>query len=479
MGADIAFRQTLGVPATNAGIARLADDARLLGATEDEAHYLEAIMLDLAGMPQASMRNPEGWWPRVSAAGRNLAYITFGGLFGLASMAESSVVVAKQGLLGTFGVIPDLAKVRRSALDGRLSNEFLDYQLGYTGLGADSFIRPAGVKGTRFEADTGQFVTARTGVERALEKGRNFVARASGLQGITEWQRRQMPIHILAEFESVLMRGKKLSGGVGKRFAAMGYDEAGLKELKAAMDRFGVDITNHGRTIRRADLERWAAEDPKTHARFQRAIMRETEKAIIDVSVGKQPPWLNTEAGKIFGQFMGFTLHSYNTHLMRGLNLHDWQTAVNAMTSMFIAASVGTAINYARYHNDPTKLEEKLSLSGMAKWGFARSTFGGIPSMAVDNLMAAGGWDGFFNTRYSSLDSKAFSLDSTPAISLGNRFWEVGQRALQIGIGQKAVSGSDAKALVRTTPLTLFPSIQRGTQNLFAEVLGVPFEDLR
>jgi len=190
------------------------------------------------------------------------------------------------------------------------------------------------------------------------------------------------------------------------------------------------------------------------------------------VSVGKTPYWMTTDVGKVFGQFMSFTIHSYNTHLLRGMNLRDWQMGMNWMTASFIAGTAWTGLTYAKYHNDPKKFQKEMTLKNMALKGFARSSAGGIPSMTADWVATFFGGDGIFNARYSSLDNKLLSLDNTPSISMANRVLDVLRRAGRIAGGQKPATADDLKAVLRMTPLTLLPSAIKGAENIFVQAGG-------
>lgn len=481
VGSDVAFREGLGVPATEAGIKRLRDQVRREGLKYGEESFaddFEHVLREQAGLMRANT-NPDGIWPRIGAGARNFSFMTFGWLFGTASLAEFGAVVGKLGVLKTFQAIPEMRRVFRDAKSGRLDHDFLDHVLGYTGLGLDSAIRPTARKGIRFDGVRNDFVNANTKFEKFLEGGRNFTARYSGLQGLTEWQRRQVPLLVLSEIERVMMRGGEMSWRMAHRMAQMGYDEKSLKTLFNDLNRFGVEVGSQGRWIRRANMEEWAVKAPESHARFMQALMREADRTIIDVSAGKTPAWMTTQWGKVLGQFLSFTVHSYNTHLLRGLAIRDHQVMMNMLTSVLIASTVGTGITYARFHNDPVELNKRLTIENMAKWGVARSTFGGIPSMGVDSLLGLLGRDGFFNARHSNLDSQVFSLDSTPSVSLLNRVAEAGKRVLQVGTGQKPATGDDIRSALRLTPLTVIPSAVKGLTVMGADALDIPRKDPR
>jgi hypothetical protein len=481
VGADVAFREGLGVPATEAGIKRIRDQVKLAGdeVGENFADDFENVLREQASLMRGG-HTPDGLWPRVGQGVRNFSFMTFGWMFGTASLAEFGAVVGKLGVIKTLQVLPELKRVRRLAETGRLENEFVDHVIGYTGLGMDSAIRPSARRGVRFDAVRDDFVNANTGLERALEAGRNITAKYSGLQGLTEWQRRQVPILVLSEIERVMMRGGKMSRSMSHRMAQMGYDEKSLKKLFDDLNKHGVEVSNHGRNIRRADMEQWAQADPDSHAQFMRALLREADRTIIDVSVGKTPAWMSSQWGKIFGQFLSFTVHSYNTHLLRGAAIRDHQVMMNFLTSSLIASTVGVGINYARFSNDPAKLKKQLTVENMAKWGVARSTFGGIPSMGVDSALGLFGKDGFFNARHSNLDSQLFSLDSTPSISLLNRVGDVGKRVLQqVQPGGKPMTGDDVKSVLRLTPLTVLPSAVKALSEGSADLLSLPRKDPR
>lgn len=474
---DAAFRRLLGIPATETGIMSLMDDLRRLNVPNDELHTIETGLRGEAGLVQRGL-NPTGFWPRANKAGRNFAYFTFGWLFGTASLAESSIIVAKLGMGRAVQAIPELARIRRLAADGKLSNDFLDYSMHYMGLGNDSFMRPAQASLSKWDSVAEDFIKADTAIERLGLKARETTVKWSGLRGLTEWQQRAMPLLVLQEFERVLLRGGRLSRGMAKRMAQMGYDEAGLKRLFESMNKYGVDLTNHGRTIRRTHLDNWAQGDPQEHAKFMRAIAAEGKRGIIETTVGHVPPWMQSEVGKIMGQFLGFTIHSYNTHLLRGLNMMDHQAAVNFIGSATVAGIVGLGIQHARFWNDPKKLAEETKWERIALMGVARSSWGGVLATMTDSISGLVSGDGIFNGRHSGLNSKLFSVDSTPVISLAHRGIEVGQRAIRLGVGQKRLSGDDARSIVRITPFTPLPSMQKGGKEIFARITGSPYDDI-
>jgi hypothetical protein len=480
VGADIAFRKTLGVPATEAGVSRLAGDikrASLDAGDKEGVHQgLEAGLRDLAGLRRKGL-DPDAFLPRASSTLRNGAFAVFGPLFGTASLAEFGAVMGKLGILGTLKALPALRKFRRDAISGKLDLEFVDHLEGYNGLGMDRLMRPHSLRGTKFDAAKEDLVNAKNPIERAAVAARNFTVKYSGLEWVTEWQRQQVPILILSEIEAVLMRGKKLTRARRMRMAQMGYDDKGLKELGAQLEKHGIDISGSVRKIRRTDLEAWAAASPKTHNKFIQAVLREGERTIIETSTGRTPAWMSDGFGQVLGQFMGFTVNSYNTHLLRGLNMFDHQVMMNLMTSTIITGTAGTAINYARYFNDPKMLREKMTIEEMAKWGFARNTFGGIPSMAVDSILGLSSNEGFFNSRYSDLSSTP-GIDSSPSIAFFQRLFLIGKRFAAIAQG-KPITGDDIGAVMNVTPLTVLPSAKKAAKEFATKTFGIPSKDPR
>jgi hypothetical protein len=487
VGADIAFRETLGVPATEAGISKLVNEARVAlqrAKSDDITGNIEATLRDLAGLQQKGVDPQDGWY-RTLAAARNYAFATKGWFFGVASLAEFGAIPAKLGVFGTIQQLPELLKIMKATQKtGKTNNEFVDFFMAKSGQGIESKIHPAGIRGTRYDPVTELVVEGRKApfgldkAERFLEKARHVTAHGSGLIWVTEKEKSMMHHVISHQIEQAIHTGK-LKPGVARRMAQMGLNEENLKLIGTAMRKYAIDISEGSRKVTTTSLEQWRAGDPKTFGLYQRAMFREIDRTIIDVSVGKTPPWMSHSFGRIFGQFMSFTMHSYNTHLLRGLSMHDREAAMSLIWSSFIAATAGYGLFNLRYGHDPKKLAEKTDMWNLVKYGFARSTSFGVPTTIVDSIAPLLGFESQFNGRYTGLDTQLMSIDGTAALSTANSAFDVGRRGLQLLLGNKRLSGADAQALLKTTPLGLVPSAINTAGDLFASVTNSPRKDPR
>jgi hypothetical protein len=479
VGADIAMRQSLGVSATEGGIMKIVNEV-LADSDKATAKLVEKGLRDMAGL-RSSLHNPDGLWERGSSAATNLSYATFGWMFGAASLAETGGMVAKAGTLTMLKHIPEMNKLRLDAIDGKFADELVEHLTNYTNLGMETIIHPMRKRAAKWDAVREDFVNARTGIERFLEKARDVTVKGSGIRWITDKQRLETSKIVVSEIERVMLRGGKLEGAQALRMAQMGYDEAGLKALHADMNKFGVDVEGMGGIVTsRADLERWAAESPQIHARFVQAVLRETERTIIEVSAGHLPYWMTTPIGRVMSQFLSFTTKAYNVHLLRGANLRDFQTLQNVVYSSMIASLTYYGRTSIQYAHDPVERARRLTPGNVALAGVARSSAGGLPAMFADNVASAFGIPGpFSNSRYSGLDTKLFSADAAPAVSVVNNTFNVGTDLLQVLIGKKTPTGDDLDRIMRLTPLVLLPSLRRAIETTAIDALGLPDDDLR
>jgi len=392
---------------------------------------------------------------------------------------------AKMGMAGMLKATPELARLLKEGRKGAIHNEYIEFFMAKSGQGIESTIHPSGLRGTRYDPITELVVEGRKApfglhhVERFAGRARNVTAHASGLVGVTEKQKKMMHHIITHQIEQAIYHGK-LGKGQAKRMAQMGLGEPkSLKMIGDALHKYSIDITDGGKRVTTASMEQWQAGDPKSFGLYQRALFREIDRSIIDVSVGKTPPWMSRGMGRIFGQFMSFTMHSYNTHFLRGMSIHDREAAMSVLWSSFIAGTAGYGLSHLRYMNDPEKLEEKTSIENVMLYGLARSTAFGIPTTVFDTVAPMAGYDTLFNGRYTGLDSNLISFDSTAALSMSNQAADVARRGFQIITGNKRATAADAQAVLKLSPIGLLPSAMKAFGEFVADAADIPLKDDR
>ena len=159
--------------------------------------------------------------------------------------------------------------------------------------------------------------------------------------------------------------GKALTKKEQRYMNFLGIDDSLAKRILAQIDEFGEELPN-GRLM---NFDNWT--DGDAGRSFRAALNKRVDHEIIVKKAGDAPIVMNTETGKVLGQFMNFQMASNQKYLLSLMSQADFQ----AMQGIGTLVGLGMLIHYIRTPADKLTDDPKDWVKG----GFDRSGVAAIP----------------------------------------------------------------------------------------------------
>lgn len=202
------------------------------------------------------------------------------------------------------------------------------------------------------------------------------------------------------------------------RMRSLGLDDAMLDRVLSQMKTYRT--TEKGLftdKVTRLNLDAW--DDLRAREAFTNAADRWARRIVQENDPGMWHRWFSHPVAKMLLQFRSFMLGAWSKQLLHNIHMRDWETFALFSGSMVWASIAYIAQTYAQSAGRSDRerfLEDRLSLSNVAKAGFQRAGFASIIPMAIDHGAQLAGLDPLFDYRTTGLPSDAFG--GIPTIDL-------------------------------------------------------------
>jgi len=270
----------------------------------------------IAGQPMS--RRTKRWLAR----GREYGFATIMGMAGMSAIMEINNVIFETSLPTLMKTVPAYGKLIRRGQNGEFDSKLMRELAATTGVGSDGLISKVTSIRTREEGEIGETISARgevTKLDVVLGRAREFVAKWSGLRGVTDVLRRLVVINYASEW------AYKTKSGVIP-FSAIKREQLGISDEMA--QRFKAQIDEHATyfpdgTLEAVNLDRWSKATARTKADpvaaelFEASARREATQLVQEMNVGSVNPIVRSEVGKTFFQFLSFPMSSMEQQTMR------------------------------------------------------------------------------------------------------------------------------------------------------------------
>jgi hypothetical protein len=392
------------------------------------------------------------------------------GMSAFASIPETARLIAARGMAAIFSdllypMLRDWHKFIAAGNDIRMATHALDHHTASRAMAMADGAEDWGnlPKVDRFSRET----------------AKGFM-RATGLPRLTDWQKTMGGVLVS---KSILEAAEATRAGKATRKQTEMLSRLGISRENATV--IAEQFNKHGV---RDDARIWAAEankwDPEARAAreaFLGGIRREVNRLITTPGLDT-PNVANTEWGRMFLQFKGFVISSYERVLVSGLQQNDiafWSSAVTAVGLALVVNEGRKAIfeantgkrqkSFDERWNDPKERNqmfiEAVDRSGMLGW---------LPEVnqVVDRVAGAGLSSGLgvINRRPGISRPEEFLRQvSGPAISGGTDTVITGLKLGARLAGMSTWSEADTRRLERVVPFAGLHWMRLGLEQLGAE----------
>jgi len=357
--------------------------------------------------------NPFSLSNRIPKAALTATYSVLGGMMGLTQgILESGRLLAVKNLTRIAG--SEVAELGRKFTGTALTKK--DLKILGAGLETELATRTLEI------AELGGLKLHTTIFERGLERIARGVSIVSGLAPFTDLQTK---IVARGFADEIILDVQKLSKGLG------------LDANRAALlNRYGINSSTAGEILEQfnkhktivdgisyANLDKWTG-----GRQFIRAVISETEAAIIRPGIATKPLAMHSKLGAMVGQFQSFPLALYNKFILPGIQLPD-QKFLHQTSALLFLGSLHYLVREGLKHNgDLSKIDTrpvKVITEAVDRSSLLHLFF--TPNHMLEKFTGVGIHDllGVNSSRRiggnpSQLLGPAFNLSSRAASSLSN-----------------------------------------------------------
>jgi hypothetical protein len=295
-------------------------------------------LLDLK-MGTGAGSNGDTNYGRIVRGVNNFNYIRQMGEVSLASLPETIMPAVRHGLMPYFETLgqtmSNLKGVKMSANEAQLAGNIGDRILPHT---------------LSMMSEISDPTSKRTAVEAILDKGTDLASKWNGIRLLTDMQK---TLASVMTQNRVLENAARYSEIKPKERAYMAF----LKLDQSMAERIAKQFAEHGETVdkvRVANTEQWT--DPVARNAYRSAINLDVNSTITTRSAADVPTWMNTNTGKVMGQFKGFALAAHQRVLLRGLQ----EDQARFLGSIIALTTMGMAVTWlkAQSGNRDEKLQD-------------------------------------------------------------------------------------------------------------------------
>lgn len=303
---------------------------------------------------------------------REFGFATYMGMSGMSALMEISNAVLEYSIPVLLKNTPRLGSLIRKARNGQLEDGLMRELEVISGLGGD-VISGKTTRSTRYEgviADSpykGDYDKWDEGLGQLREK----TALLSGLSTVTAGLRRLSMLNYATTWARSMRKGKL-------PFSKIKMEQLGISEEMATRIQSQIKAKSTFRnqnTLLSLNVAEWT--DKEAADIFQLSVFREATQNVQEVNIGSVSPFMRSEVGKTFFQFLSFTLASVEQQTMRlGVRFANGDAATVSkimLGAVFMGYMMYTArvnLNAAGRSDREDYLEERFSNLNLAKGVF-------------------------------------------------------------------------------------------------------------
>jgi hypothetical protein len=310
---------------------------------------------------------------------REFGFATYMGMSGMSALMEISNAVLEYSIPVLLKNTPRLGSLIRKARNGQLEDGLMRELEVISGLGGD-VISGKTTRSTRYEgviADSpykGDYNKWDEGLGQLREK----TALLSGLSTVTAGLRRLSMLNYATTWARSMRKGKLPFSKI--KMEQLGISTKSIDGKPSMADRIQSQIRENStfrnkNTLLSLNVAEWT--DKEAAEIFQLSVFREATQNVQEVNIGSVSPFMRSEVGKTFFQFLSFTLASVEQQTMRlGVRAANGDAATVAkimLGAVFMGYMMYTArvnLNAAGRSDREEYLEERFSPLNRAKGVF-------------------------------------------------------------------------------------------------------------
>jgi hypothetical protein len=369
--------------------------------------------------------NPDSMIVRGGRIARQYNYVTKMGQVAIASITDISNPIRKHGLKTWAKTLPNLItnlegiklNVKEAKLAGNITDIVLPERMAsFSGLNDP------------FASNLSSFEKYLENISKALSKTNLMPVWNDAQKGWSSVLSQQRMIDAIKKFDKINE----------KETAYLGYLGIGRDNYKIIADELSQHAYKEGRLLI-ANTEKW--NNPEAVRIYRNALNTDIDSTIVTVGAGDLPLWMQTEAGKVVGQFKSFVFGATQQVLVSSLQQKD-MAALNGLIS---AVGLGMMAYYFKaklagreVSKDPSVwIAEGIDRSGYFAVLADFSHIADKVGLGASSLLGTGQL-----SRYQSRNIGASLLG--PSVGL------LGDAAISIGaLKSGEISEADAKAIRR------------------------------
>ncbi len=353
---------------------------------------------------------------------------------GFAQVPEAGSVLAGNGIVPFLQQLPTIAKMLRSAQDGKLGfdNELLQSIAANSAIFNEYQTRRV-IDGIDFEGDLLESVS--TG-KRALDKTQNFLNKAERVASVasglsttdTLLVRSAMTTNQQKWFNiarSNLKRkpGQPLKLPSEKRLFRDGLDIPQATKIVEMINKYAKwEPTMMGPRIGNMNVEQWinsGAEGAEAASAFVISMEKNARRLVLRGDLGTEFMWMHKEWARNLVQFRSFSINAYETMLLSNAQIHDFESLNMVLMTSFFAAITYTAQTYFNSigrEDQKEYIAERVTWDKVGKAAFYRAGYSSLLPTIIDTGANFLGIDPIFaHSRSSQLATDAITGNPTIA----------------------------------------------------------------
>ena len=385
---------------------------------------IDSVAKIMRGM-YARPDNPDSMIVRGGRLSRQYLYLTRMGMVALASITDISNPIRKHGLKTWAKTLPNLITnlegIKLNIKEAKLAGNIHDItaperMASFSGLGDP-------------------FASNLSAFERYTENISKFMSK---INLMPVWNDTQKGFSSVLSQQEMINAINKYGKITEKETANLGYLGIGRDNYKIIADELSQHAYKKGRLLI-ANTEKW--NNPEAVRIYRNALNTDIDSTIVTVGAGDLPLWMQTEAGKVVGQFKSFVFGATQQVLVSSLQQKD-MAVLNGLIS---AVGLGMMAYYFRsiisgkeLSKDPEVwLAEGLDRSGYLGILADYSHIADKVGLGASSILGTGEL-----SRYQSRNIGASLLG--PSVGL------LGDAAISIGaLKSGEISEADAKSIRR------------------------------
>ncbi|GAB2639870.1 hypothetical protein [Vibrio panuliri] len=325
--------------------------------------------------------------------GSKAAYSAFGGMMGIAQLADMGNQVS---YLGTNVLLANLkafkANIKRAVKGGEEADDLFDECSYFVGSLADSaFTHRVTLKQDEFENATSKGLNR---VENFLDKANRVTSFMSGINFLNDGMQR-------ATVNMGIDHFVRFANGAKSKFNQGLLDELGVteKEWQSIKGNILKHAEFDGKRTQKAGIENW---DREARATFGRVMYKFTRNVVTEPYRTSLPSWMNTPIGKFIGTFRTHMFAAWPKVFLKNIKMIREGDIKRFMH--FANMTAFGALSYMANEIISRKEEDRrFAIEDIAKGSFQRASYSSFMTMGIDQINYIATGENMFNYRTTGL----------------------------------------------------------------------------